>query len=64
MNRPSSWWEVLGVLLMLAWAFGIGYKTGLGKAWDRAEELRAAKGAVVAFHEALHQCTDSLERVK
>lgn len=58
----SSAWRPLAALLLAAWAFGVGYKTGRGRTWDDREELRVARRAVAAFHEALHACVDSLAR--
>jgi hypothetical protein len=56
-------WGLVGALLAVWGAFVVGVKTGRGAAWDRTEEVREQRQAVAAFHEALHQCTDSLARV-
>ena len=63
MERTKKTRKVVALILGLAWAFGVGYKTGRGKVYDNSYELWQARETVAIFHEALHMCVDSLEKV-
>lgn len=61
MSERQGWWLLL--LLSIIFTAIAAFKEGRGAAWDQREALREQRQTVAAFHEALHQCVDSLARI-